>query len=706
MKNFIMKQKAYISIVLFAAMSISLNVPEQMQKQETNDTDIVVQRGNGIASGVDLLNGSMPVRYAFSADGRRLIAGAGQRSAFYDINQIKRVDITFSQSDWWEQLANNYSSSTDIPARMTYDGKDLTYNVGVRFRGNTSYSMNRTEKKSFGISVDFENDNQKIDGYKNLNFNCAFNDNSFLREVIYGAVNERYISQMSSNYIDLYINGVYWGIYVNLQQIDNNFIEEWFLSKRGSRWRAQASTERDMMRGGRLQGGMPGGGGFPGGMPDNIPDGFFPGGMPGGRGFPEGMPARGRQGGMPDGFPERMPDRGGFPGGMPNNIPDGFLPGGMQGGLPQGMPERGRPGGMPDGFFPDSIPEEFFAGGMQGRGFAGGGGGGGMGGMGAGQSSLNYLGDTGSSYEASYTLKKTYSDDPWQDLADVIKILNQTPASELEAKVREVIDLDRTLWFLACEIIFTDDDSYVNKGGMDYYIYWDEATGRLTPLEYDGNEVLLSRYTNWSPFYNENNANYPLLNKLLAVPSIRQRYLAHFRTILEESFNPTAMNKLIDQYAALIDSYIQNDTKKMMTYSQFTTEVSNLKNIVSARYNYLMSNPEVNVKGLTISDAQWSVNGVAWAQPSQNDRVLVTAKVSGNTNVESVYLFAGTGLAGNFSPIEMVNQGNGVFSCYIPAQNQGARVRFYIEANAADSAKTKTYEPARAEQDVYTYMVR
>jgi hypothetical protein len=241
---------------------------------------------------------------------------------------------------------------------------------------------------------------------------------------------------------------------------------------------------------------------------------------------------------------------------------------------------------------------------------------------------------------------------------------------------------------------------------MDYYIFWDAATGRLTPLEYDGNETLLSSNSSMSPFYNETNSKYPLLNKLLKVQNIRQRYLAHFRTILEESFNPDAMNELIDRYAANINAHIQADPKKMMTYAQFNNEVSNLKNIVRTRYNYLMSNSEVNVKGLTISEAQWSVGGEAWAQPSRDDRVFVTAKVSGSAGVGTVYLYGSTGLTGNFSPIEMVSQGGDVYGCYIPAQNEGVRVRFYIEATASNSAKTKTYEPARAEHDVYTYIVR
>ena len=599
-----MKSKAYLFLLFIATMCNGHPKElEQTQENVIGDRNLVVQPGNGIASGVSTLNGEMPLRYAISEDGRRLIVGAGQRTPFYDIENIKRVDLTFAQSDWWNRLTANFSSRTELPARMTYDGTELRYDVGVRFRGNTSYSRNRSEKKSFGISVDFENDNQDVEGYNNLNFNCAFSDNSYLREIIYGVVNERYMPAISVNYIDLYINGAHWGIYVNTQQIDNDFIQEWFLSRRGSRWRAQ-----------------------PSGM----------GGMGGMRGMPGGGMGRGPQ------------------------VP-------MQGGR-----------------------------GMRGGGFFGGGG-----------SSLTYLGDEGSSYEPFYTLGRTYRDDPWQDLAEVCRVLNQTPASELETKVREVLDLDQTLWYLACEIIFADDDGYVNKGGTDYYIYWDVATGRLTPIEYDGNEILLPSRISWSPFMNETNPNLPLLNKLLAVPSIRQRYLAHFRTILEESFNPETMNEMIDRYAAMIDAHINNDPKKMMSYAQFTNEVSNLKNIIQRRYDYLMSHPEVNVKGLTISDVQWSVDGMAWAQPSQNDRVLVTAKISGDSGIDAVNLYAATGLTGNFSTIEMTYDRNtGVYSAYIPAQNQDFRVRFYIEATATNSAKTKTYAPTGAEHDVYTFVVR
>ena len=39
--------------------------------------------------------------------------------------------------------------------------------------------------------------------------------------------------------------------------------------------------------------------------------------------------------------------------------------------------------------------------------------------------------------------------------------------------------------------------------------------------------------------------------KLLVIPELKQRYLAHLRTVLEESFHPDVMTPLIDRLSTL-----------------------------------------------------------------------------------------------------------------------------------------------------------
>src|SRR6478672_8600146 len=106
---------------------------------------------------------TLPSEMYYSADGRILYTGGVvPTSGLYDKTTVKNVYLNFSQTDYWTQLTNNYASETNIPATMIYDG--ITYpNVGVRFRGNTSYTtIGSSQKKSFGVETDFVDPNLTV----------------------------------------------------------------------------------------------------------------------------------------------------------------------------------------------------------------------------------------------------------------------------------------------------------------------------------------------------------------------------------------------------------------------------------------------------------------------------------------------------------------------------------------------------------------
>ena len=151
----------------------------------------------------------------------------------------------------------------------------------------------------------------------------------------------------------------------------------------------------------------------------------------------------------------------------------------------------------------------------------GGGGGGGGGGprFGAGTSTLNYNGPDSTDYNTDYTLKRTEQADPWAGLIAASDVLNNEPLATLEQALSQVLDIDKACWFLAHEVVFADDDSYIFKGGMDYYVYYEAETGRIIPMEYDGNSVLAGNHLNWDLFYNENDTDFPPLEPHVGGPS-------------------------------------------------------------------------------------------------------------------------------------------------------------------------------------------
>lgn len=504
----------------------------------------------------------------------------------YDESVIHSLQLEFEQPNYWDLMIQNKTDQIDIPATLTVDGESFP-NVGVRFKGQTSYSqLGNSDKKSFNITFDYLDPEQNWGGYETINLNNAFQDRSYMREILYLHLLRRHIPAAKGCFVHLTINDENWGLYPHVQQINGQFLREWFFSNDGTRWRA--------------------------------------------------------------------------------DVPPGSSPGGPSGPM-----------------------------------------------WGDGTAGLNWLGSDTIEYQKYYTLKTADKEQPWDDLVTVCDVLNNTPLDQLETVIPDYLDLDRTLWFLASEILFTDDDSYVYKGKMDYYLYWDPETGRITPLEFDGNSPMASNKINWSPFYNANKVNYPLLNRLLAVPAIRQRYLAHFRTLLEDSFDPAIVHPLIDQYAAFIDAEVQSDPKKLYTYPNFLSEVNVLKTFFTNRYNFLKSHNEIAQPTPTIGQVNLLSAAGAWEAPLGDEEAVIRAKVTSTNGISSVKAYWSDQLTGNFTPVELFDDGlhqdgaaqDGWYGNTLPGMTAGSWVRFYIEAAAENPNKSVAYSPAGAEHDVYIYQV-
>jgi hypothetical protein len=529
---------------------------------------------------------SFPLQWSLTDNGRKLVMGKQDfPGELYDSSLIRNYYLAFSQANYWQQMQQNYQSQTEIAADLTVDNV-LYPNVGVRFKGNTSYTsplVQNSEKKSFNITLDFTDTTQDIMGYNTLNLNNCYQDASFLREVFYLHQIRKHIPAAQANFVHLYINNDDWGIYPNVQQINKDFLKEWYMSNEGAHWRADVASQ-------------------------------------------------------------------------------------------------GPPGG----------------------------------GWGDGTAALNYLGTNVSSYQQYYTLKTNEVANPWDLLVTVCDKLNNTPIANLPSVLPAYMDVDRTLWFLASEIAFSDDDSYIYKGKMDYYVYYEPETGRMVPHEFDGNSSFYTQGVNWGPFYHETNVNYPLLNKMLAVPQWRQRYLAHLRTIITESMDTAACNAMLNNYKAMINTLVNTDPKKLYSYNQFNTEINTLKNFVQNHKTVLTANSEVAEIAPVIANAIYNnASNQQWVVPQANEEAHITSTVTSTNGIYEVKLYYSTDLVGNFTEVTMYDDGahndgasgDGTFGATIPGQTAGTWVRYYVEAAANNAAHSVSYLPVGAEHDVYIYNI-
>ena len=156
---------------------------------------------------------------------------------FYDAATVRTIFLQFENADWEQELTAFYNTDVEVPATMIVDG--MTYrDVGVHFRGNSSFRMVPTGyKHSLNLTVDYVHDKQELGGYNSLNLLNANNDATFVRTTLYGEIARHFLPIAKVNYVRVVINGESWGIYVNSQQVDKDFLEEWFKTREGVRWR-------------------------------------------------------------------------------------------------------------------------------------------------------------------------------------------------------------------------------------------------------------------------------------------------------------------------------------------------------------------------------------------------------------------------------------------------------------------------------------
>lgn len=104
----------------------------------------------------------------------------------------------------------------------------------------------------------------------------------------------------------------------------------------------------------------------------------------------------------------------------------------------------------------------------------------------------------------------------------------------------------------------------------------------------------------------------PLRSRLLAVPSLKARYLRYVHDIADKQLDWKTLGPTVAAYVKLIDAEVKADTRKLSSYEAFQAAVSNkapsttaagngenrrpdpsLRSFVEQRRSFLLKHPEV-----------------------------------------------------------------------------------------------------------------
>jgi len=152
----------------------------------------------------------------------------------YVKNVVPRVDILINP-DTLNWIYDNVESDREFHAVFVYDNgnvHDTIHETGFRLRGNTSrYSA----KKSFKVSFNTWVPGQKYQGVEKMNLNGEHNDPSIVRARLYWDIlNRSDLAGPRANHVQVFINGNYYGLYLNVEHIDEEFADSHFGNNDGN----------------------------------------------------------------------------------------------------------------------------------------------------------------------------------------------------------------------------------------------------------------------------------------------------------------------------------------------------------------------------------------------------------------------------------------------------------------------------------------
>lgn len=147
---------------------------------------------------------------------------------------VPRVDIIINPDtlDW---IYANPWSDIEFHADFVFDNgsiRDSIADVGFRLRGNTSRA---SKKKSFKVSFNTFTSGGKYYGVEKMNLNGEHNDPSIMRsKIMWDLLRDWGIPAPRANHVQVYINEDYYGLYLNVEHIDEEFVENRFGNKDGN----------------------------------------------------------------------------------------------------------------------------------------------------------------------------------------------------------------------------------------------------------------------------------------------------------------------------------------------------------------------------------------------------------------------------------------------------------------------------------------
>ena len=224
----------------------------------------------------------------------------------------------------------------------------------------------------------------------------------------------------------------------------------------------------------------------------------------------------------------------------------------------------------------------------------------------SGRGGFKYLGENVEDYKRIYSLRSKDSPEEWAALINLTKVLTETPADQLEAKLEPILDVEGALRWLAIEKTLVNSDGYWIR--MSDYSMYRDVKGKFHIMPHDANETLgpvegpgggpprppapagsaaptppppppaaptgpprpvWPRDGSLDLMAGAQDPN-KVMFRLMEAPKLRARYIALCQEIAKKWLDWQYLGGLADKYQGMIKEDVLKDTRKLGTNEEFT----------------------------------------------------------------------------------------------------------------------------------------
>lgn len=165
-------------------------------------------------------------------------------------DEITFVEVTMAAADLADLLANPYQDTYKACTVRVHNSQidETVTNVGIRVRGNTSRSA---KKKSWKLSFNEFESGRRFHGLKKFNLNGEHNDVAITRSKLsWDIYAQMFMPAPRAAHVQLTINdgANVDGVHVNVEDVDDDFLEHWFGSETGNLYKCLYQGARADLR--------------------------------------------------------------------------------------------------------------------------------------------------------------------------------------------------------------------------------------------------------------------------------------------------------------------------------------------------------------------------------------------------------------------------------------------------------------------------